>query len=216
MRQIVTGLFETYDDARRAQDALLLKGFAVTDIELPVRGTTAETSAAARRASGMLAGIERLFASLFATDRTVSTPGASEYDARLTALRYALQRGAVLLGVWVFDDAHLALARETLTQQQALQVDEHAPDWQLAELAPEAEREHSALDELGISELATVIRKRTAWPAATDTNAAAASAPGTGGNGAASPVGAAANTAPRVPDEFLEYEEDFPGHHVNP
>ena len=261
MRQIVTGLFETYDDARRAQDALLLKGFAGTDIELPVPGTEAATDAGrpAHGGNGVLAGLERFVASLFST-RPVSpdTPPASADDeARAASLQFALQRGAVLIGVRVFDDAHAALARDTLVQQQALHVDEHAPDWQPpgATTTPDATREHSALDELGIGGLTDALRPRagpqpqpvrtvpadetlqtrydelreTAPPVEpvnrpdddpAITALAAADGPGLAGvGGAGVDSDAVAPVVPEpaassVPDEFLEYEEDFRGHHA--
>ncbi|MBV8261844.1 MAG: hypothetical protein JO239_13080, partial [Paraburkholderia sp.] len=53
MKHIVTGVFQTYDEARHAQAALLQRGFAASDIDLPAR------------TEGVLAGIERLVGSFF-------------------------------------------------------------------------------------------------------------------------------------------------------
>lgn len=241
MRQIVTGLFETYDDARRAQDALLLKGFAVTDIELPVPGTGDTPS------GGVLAGLERFVSSLF-TSRPLpeKPPSSPEDETRAASLRFALQRGAVLIGVRVFDDAHATVARDTLIQQQALQVDEHAADWQPGAASPDVLRERSALDELGIGGWTDALRQHAGHgPAKTvpddatlreryDELRATAPPPGPTDRPADDPAvtalepagpldanmaslrpdAAPAGAPPSVPDEFLEYEEDFRGHHA--
>ncbi|HTH60615.1 MAG TPA: hypothetical protein VL689_10730 [Paraburkholderia sp.] len=254
MRQFVTGLFETYDDARRAQDALLLKGFAVTDIELPVPGASATSGAGdARGGAGVLAGIERFVSSLFTSRPTANEPPASaDEETRASSLRFALQRGAVLIGVRVFDDAHATVARDTLIQQQALQVDLHAGDWQPGTPDAAAQREHSLLDELGIGGLTGTLRQqaghrpvttapddetlRTRYDELRDparpggvadrpaddpavTALTPAGAPGAVDapvmGGVESDAGAMPAGAPSlVPDEFLEYEEDFRGHHA--
>ena len=244
MRQLVTGLFETYDDARRAQDALLLKGFSVTDIDLPVPGSEAAASGGTGAGgAGLLAGVERFVAGLFGSrsgaSDAASDPAAPNADAaRAASLRFALQRGAVLIGVRVFDDAHAAAARDTLIQQRALQVDEHAGDWQPGALAagPASERERSALDELGIGGLADAWRQhagrprtaptvpdedtlRARYDALSDTEPPAAPAPGPADDAAVTALatdGAEAGAAPppAVPDEFLEYEDDFRDHHA--
>jgi hypothetical protein len=269
MRQIVTGLFETYDDARRAQDALLLNGFAVTDIELPVPGTYGATDAGDHRpGGGLLAGVERLLSSLFTSRPLTETPPAStEDEARAASLRFALQRGAVLIGVRVFDDAHATVARETLTQQQALQIDVHTSDWQPGAGDPDSLRERSLLDELGLGGLTDALRQqadalrhqaahrppptvpddatlRTRYDGLSDAPAAArpdlperpADDPAVTALTPAQPVqppeaqttvsGSAMTPLPSpslstpvgapsaVPDEFLEYEEDFRGHHA--
>ena len=257
MRQIVTGLYETYDDARRAQDALLLKGFAVTDIELPVPGSAADTATGGAHGGGLIAGIERFVASLFSGSHAPSaTPGptgtsASDEAARAASLRFALQRGAVLIGVHVLDDAHAAVARDTLVQQQAIQVDTHASDWRLAAPDPDTMREHSALDELGIGGIADALRdkhgetasatgvpddatlrarydalRETELPPsppgrpdddAAVTALASASAPGAGAvmSGGVGERDVSASAQPlETPDEYVEYEEDFRGHHA--
>jgi len=246
MRQIVTGLFETYDDARRAQDALLLKGFANTDIELPVPGTE-PPGGAAQSGNGVLAGLERFVSSFFAsrapdaTGSPATARSATTEDARAASLRFALQRGAVLIGVRVADETHAALARDTLMQQQAIQVDDHAPDWQPGAADPEALRERSALDELGIGGLADALRQhagrrpartvpdedtlRTRYDAMRDSGAAASTPDRPADDPAVTalapaetsvPPTSAAPSAPpaSVPDEFVEYEEDFRGHHA--
>ncbi|HEY1607938.1 MAG TPA: hypothetical protein VGG24_01610, partial [Paraburkholderia sp.] len=256
MRQIVTGLFETYDDARRAQDALLLKGFAANNIELPVPGTDGVPGDGdAQGGHGLLAGLERFVSSLFASRPATEVPPASPHDeARDASMQFALQRGAVLLGVQVFDDTHAAVARDTLIQQQALEVNEHAADWRPGAADPDALREHSALDELGIGGV-TGATRRTAGrepvdnvpddstlqarydamsdaaagvePATrpADDPAVTALTPGMTPDSATDrePVvlGGEATVSPQtsvplspVPDEFLEYEEDFRGHHA--
>jgi hypothetical protein len=226
MKQTVTGLFKTYDDARHAQDALLQRGFAASDIDLPAH------------TEGVLAGIERLVTSFF------STTG----DARRTAEG---QSGltpppgeAVRIGVHVSDEAHADLACETLREEHATEVALRGSPWAWPATDRPMAREHSALDELGLSDFADAMRRRSSQagdahePAqqavptsraplhptseAEATVLTSASAPGAGAVMGAPHVDVptapeatrpAAGVAPQIPDEFLEYEEDIPEHH---
>jgi hypothetical protein len=105
-------------------------------------------------------------------------------------------------------------------------------------MVTDAPREHSALDELGIGGLSDALRQQTAHsPASTvptdptlrarydelsetappvDLPAKPADDPAVTALTPAGAPGVAADveTAPSVPDEFLEYEEDFRGHHA--
>jgi hypothetical protein len=247
MKQTVTGLFETIDQARHAQEALLQCGFPASDIELPVHE------------SGVLAGIERLVASFF----------SSTGDARANAgapPEPVAPTGNVLIGVRVADEARADLACNTLRGEDALEVAVRGGNWTWAatDTDPVA-REHSALDELGLANLADAMRRRTAQPgqdeaadvqpgaadeaarASSGTTAqpaqptqparpvseaeatvlSSASAPGAGAvmgtttrahvdvpaaPQATQPAGAA---APRIPDEFIEYEEDSHDHRAS-
>ncbi|MDR3098362.1 MAG: hypothetical protein LBV73_14985 [Paraburkholderia sp.] len=247
MKQTVTGLFETYDQARHAQEALLQCGFPASDIELPVHE------------SGVLAGIERLVAGFFSTTGDVRASAGAPPEPVAPA-------GNVLIGVRVADEAHADLARDTLRGKDALEVAVRGGNWTWAATdADPVAREHSALDELGLVNLADAMRRRTA-PAAEDearsdqsgsaseaahssagttaqpaqparpvseaeaTALASASAPGAGAimgamgapaavyvdvpaaPQATQPTGAA---APRIPDEFIEYEEDSHDHRAS-
>lgn len=241
MKQTVTGLFETIDQARHAQEALLQCGFPASDIELPVHE------------SGVLAGIERLVASFF----------SSTGDARANAgapPEPVAPTGNVLIGVRVADEARADLACNTLRGEAALEVAVRGGNWTWAatDTDPVA-REHSALDELGLANLAGAMRRRATQPGQDDAvdvqpgavdeparassgattqpvrpvNAAeatvlsSASAPGAGAvmgtttrahvdvpaaPQATQPAGAA---APRIPDEFIEYEEDSHDHRAS-
>ena len=231
MKQIVTGVFQTYDEARHAQAALLQRGFAASDIDLPAH------------TEGVLAGIERLVGRFF------STTG----DARRTT---ETQRGmpppsgeSVSIGVHVSDEVHANLAYETLREEHAMDVALRGTSWAWPAADRALGREHSALDELGLSEFAEAMRRRAAqvgsageapreptFPDPTVAPAAesmrptseaeatvltSASAPGSGAVMGAHRVEVpaapeatrpAAGAAPQIPDEFLEYEEDTPEH----
>ncbi|SDC09342.1 hypothetical protein [Paraburkholderia lycopersici] len=224
MKQTVTGVFKTYDEARQAQEALLQRGFAVSDIDLPAH------------TEGVLAGIERLVGSFF--------PATG--DARRTA---EAQTGmtpppgeAVRIGVRVSDEAHANLAYETLREEHATDVALRGSPWAWPAMdrpdRPMA-RDHSALDELGLADFAEALRRRGAQPEsapgpvqtparaqpaaeADATVLASASAPGAGAVMGARHVDVpaapeatrpTAGVAPQIPDEFLEYEEDVPEHH---
>jgi hypothetical protein len=250
MRQTVTGLFETYDAAQHAQQALLQRGFPASDIELPVHE------------AGVLAGIERLVSSFFSTTGDVrANAGAVPEPAPHTpgaAGAPAMPEGNVLIGVRVSDEAHADLARETLRDEHALEVAIRGGSWTWASAdADPVVREHSALEELGLAGIAEAMRRRSA-PAdvvepqppmaavspehmaaegrplneAEATVLASASAPGAGAvmgspaaarethvrvdiPGAPQATQATSTSAPRIPDEFIEYEEDSHDHRAS-
>ncbi|WP_322030876.1 hypothetical protein [Paraburkholderia sp. J76] len=237
MKQTVTGVFQTYEEARHAQAALLQRGFAATDIDLPAR------------TEGVLAGIERLVGSFFSTTSDVRRTAESQTGMTPPPGE------AVRIGVHVSDEARANLAYETLREEHATEVALRGTPWAWPATERPVEREHSALDELGLSDLADAMRRRAA-PTDATTDATrdaaavepaldptvdptvvpmrptseaeasvltAASAPGAGAVMGAHPVvdvpaapeatRPAAGVAPQIPDEFLEYEEDTPEHH---
>jgi hypothetical protein len=264
MQHTVIGLFDTYTQAEEARDALVQAGFARSDIALQTRSepTYASDSTSAADTTppdheGMLANLERFFASLF--ESSARPPEVAQYAE-------AVRRGAVMVSVDAATDAHAELARSTLARIGAIDVEERAQTWH----APDDDmvRAHSPLDELGIRRRTVAPQREPSsaqgqgparsyprssdkpqtgarWsaddPAATAT--AAGAAPGMGavfppGHGeperSAAPradLTEAAQHAPTepsaepgksasgpeasphpeasIPDEFLEYEEDF-------
>jgi len=226
MKQTVTGVFKTHEEARHAQDTLLQLGFAAGDIDLPAHR------------EGVLAGIERLVTSFFSTTGDVrrtaeARPGITPPSGE-----------AVRIGVHVSDEAHADLACATLREEHAMEVTLRGSPWAWPATDRPIAREHSALDELGLSEIADVMRRRATQagaahepaqqtaPASTvqvrptseaeATVLTSASAPGAGAVMGAHHVEVpsapeatrpAAGAAPQIPDEFLEYEEDIPEHH---
>lgn len=139
MQHTVIGLFDTYTQAEGARDTLVQTGFARESIELQANPEPTVASATDEVAgAGMLANIERFLASLFA-----SGPRAPETARYAEAMR----RGAVLVCVNATSESHAELARSTLTRLGATDIGDRLPTW---EAQPEARREHSVLDELGI------------------------------------------------------------------
>jgi hypothetical protein len=223
MKQTVTGVFKTQDEARHAQDRLLQRGFAAGDIDLPAH------------TEGVLAGIERLVTSFFST--TVDVRRTADTQSGTTPP----PGEAVRIGVHVSDEAHADLACATLREEHAMEVALRGSPWAWPATDHPIAREHSALDELGLSEFAEAMRRRGAqkqrdepvWKAAPDATTrptseaeasalTSASAPGAGAVMGAHHVDVpaapeathpAADVAPQIPDEFLEYEEDTPEHH---
>jgi hypothetical protein len=176
MRQTVTGRFRTWDDARHAQDVLLNQGFAAGDIELPAH------------TPGVLAGLERLVASFFATAHR-AREGVGE---RVGSAPHA-PGDMVLLAVHVTDDAHAELACATLGAEHAVEVAMRHDAWHWAMPDDTATRERSALDELGLAELATAVWRRTmTQPQADHAPEHAPQGPGPAGGAASSgqPAGA--------------------------
>ncbi|MEZ0600758.1 hypothetical protein ACAX43_01155 [Paraburkholderia sp. IW21] len=139
MQHTVIGLFDTYSQAETARDTLVQTGFARETIELQANPEPSVGSATDEVAgSGVLANIERFLSNLFA-----SSPRAPETARYAEAVR----RGAVLVCVRAASESHAELARNTLTRLGATDIGERSPDW---DTPPDASREHSMLDELGI------------------------------------------------------------------
>jgi hypothetical protein len=263
MQHTVIGLFDTYKQAEEARDTLVEAGFTRGDIALQTRSEPTYASDATSAAdttppadAGMLANLERFFASLF--ESGPRPPEVAQYAE-------AVRRGAVMVSVDAATDAHAELARSTLARIGAIDIEERAQTWQ----APDTDmvRAHSPLDELGIRRRSMAPHESSSaqeqgparsyprssdkpqtgahWsaddPAATAT--AAGAAPGMGAvfppghreperpAGSRADVTEAAQYAPStppadpgksasgpdappdpaaaIPDEFLEYEEDF-------
>ncbi|WP_322106216.1 hypothetical protein [Paraburkholderia sp. J41] len=168
MKQTVTGLFKTYDDARHAQAALLQRGFAATDIELPAHH------------EGVLAGIERLVTSFFSTTGDVRQTTAAQQGEMTPP-----PGETVRIGVRVDDEVRAELAAETLREEHALEIARRGSPWTWPAAGaagavgaaagasgaasavpgtPAEQREHSALDELGLGDIADAMRRRAAVP----------------------------------------------------
>ncbi|MGH8783324.1 hypothetical protein [Paraburkholderia sp.] len=141
MRHTVIGLFDNYAEAESARDTLVRTGFAHTDVELQANPEPAAGEPGVSSGASVLANIERFLSSLFAS--------GSRAD---NAQRYtdAIRRGAVLVCVNAASESHAELASKTLTKLGAVDVGERAPGWEASLADPDAGREHSVLDELGI------------------------------------------------------------------
>jgi hypothetical protein len=152
MRQTVIGLFNTYAEADGARNALVQSGFAYHEVELRANPETA-SDAIADESPGVLANIERFFASLF------STSGSSLNEPIAERYMEAVRGGAVLIAVDAATDAHAELAHNMLMRLGAREVSERArmdPPRRDAGEVEQARREHSMLDELGLGSPAAV------------------------------------------------------------
>lgn len=166
MKQTVIGLFKTYDEAQHAQAALLQRGFAASDIELPANH------------EGVLAGIERLVTSFFSTTGDVRQTTAEQQGEPTPP-----PGESVRLGVHVDDEVHAELAAQTLRAEHALEVARRSTPWTwpaataAGAAVPAEQREHSALDELGLGDIADAMRRRASATATPPTEAPPAAAP---------------------------------------
>jgi hypothetical protein len=156
MRHTVIGIFDTYDQAEVARAALVASGLARRDIELqaapdpsspadPALGPGA-SSATYSNETGVLANIERFFSMLF---------GGRDQPPEVAHYSEAVRRGAILVAVDTSNETDAELARRTLAEQGAIDIDERAASWgTLRNLSPRSasagDREHSLLDELGL------------------------------------------------------------------
>jgi hypothetical protein len=156
MRHSVIGIFDTYDQAEVARSALVASGFARQDIELqaaPDPSSPADpalgpgmSSAAYSNETGVLANIERFFSMLF---------GGRDQPPEVAHYSEAVRRGAILVSVDTTDETFADLARKTLAEQGAIDIDERAASWGTLRNMPSTsaaadDRDHSLLDELGL------------------------------------------------------------------
>ncbi|AXE95326.1 hypothetical protein [Paraburkholderia terricola] len=180
MRHAVIGLFDTYSQAEAARDTLVQTGFARDTIELQANEGPSVGSATGEVAgSGVLANIERFLSSLFSS---------GSREAEKSRYAEAVRRGAVLVCVNAASESHAELARNTFRRLGATDVGERSPD---QDVSPEAAREHSVLDELGIG---TAARGAQRTP-----NASGAAAPGVTTPGEAMPGSTARSTSTADP-----------------
>jgi hypothetical protein len=154
MRHTVIGVFDTYSEAESARSALVSAGFARANIELqanPQRDDAAEPSAmpdaVTHQEPGFLANIERFFSMLF---------GGRDQPPEVAHYSEAVRRGAVLVAVDASSVEQADIARVTLGDQGAIDIDERAASWNVLEhgeaaaQARDDDRAHSVLDELGL------------------------------------------------------------------
>ncbi|SAL75823.1 hypothetical protein AWB71_05101 [Caballeronia peredens] len=155
MRHTVIGVFDTYSQAEDARSALISAGFPRADIELqanPKRDDAAAPSdmpdAVTHQEPGMLASIERFFSMLF---------GGRDQPPEVAHYSEAVRRGAILVAVDTPSVEQADIARATLSDQGAIDIDERAASWSTLEHGSPAmpaaavdDRDHSVLDELGL------------------------------------------------------------------
>ncbi|MCG7404166.1 hypothetical protein [Caballeronia zhejiangensis] len=152
MRHTVIGVFDTYAQAEDARSALIAAGFLRADIELqanPKRDDAAAPSdmpdAVTHQEPGVLANIERFFSMLF---------GGRDQPPEVAHYSEAVRRGAILVAVETPSVEQADIARATLSDQGAIDIDERAASWTTLEHGTSAaaadDRDHSVLDELGL------------------------------------------------------------------
>lgn len=160
MRHTVIGVFDTFAQAEDARSALIAAGFPRADIELqanPKRDDAAAPSdmpdAETHAEPGFLANIERFFSMLF---------GGRDQPPEVAHYSEAVRRGAVLVAVDTPSVEQADVARATLSDQGAIDIDERAASWTTLEHGTPAstaaadDRDHSVLDELGLGRSSTV------------------------------------------------------------
>ena len=236
MRHTVIGLFDTYAQAESARDTLVQTGFAYDAIELqanPVPSATGATDAVEN--AGMLANIERFISSLFAkeprapeaeryTDAVrrgavlVCVNAASESHAELASSTLA-RLGAIDIGErqpgWDTERDEPAARREnSVLDELGIGGANTPPSASVAPGDPRRGVPPVPADPIVDEPLSA----RPLSEAATLNTIAAGSAPGFGAVFTPVDVAPAARRpepieGETIPDEFLEYEEDFRNHY---
>ncbi|WJF91828.1 hypothetical protein QS306_13695 [Paraburkholderia bonniea] len=240
MRHTVIGLFDTLAHAQTAQAALLQTGFGADDIVVQTSAGLAAEAPADR--PGMLADIERFLASLFAAGpRQTEAQRYMEAVRRGAVLLYVDTANEAQTDLARSTLTHLGATDigERTPEWDVLQpgpdpAREHSILDELgigALLRPSAGAVASASGVAPVSEPAHETFSSTATPVSPDELPAAAPATTAIAAGAVAGLGAVFQPAPpqaekapveatqetlqsgQIPDEFLEYEEDFRGHY---
>lgn len=127
MKQTVVGVFDRYEEARRAATMLESNGFPSDCVHVTASGestTTTGTTATTVRTdrdedTGVMASIRSFFAEIF---------GSGEHD---DVNEYAehVKRGGAVVKVDVEDDSRVDAAREALQSAGAVNIDERVAQW---------------------------------------------------------------------------------------
>ena len=124
MRQTVVGVFDRYEEARRAAALLRDSGFGsdavhVTESTFDEGDTPSHTQ---HGSAGIVENIRSFFTEIF---------GAGERD-EVSAYAEAVRRGGAVVKVDVDDDARVDIARDTLQTAGAVDIEERVAEWRQA------------------------------------------------------------------------------------
>jgi hypothetical protein len=125
MENAVIGLFDDYEHARRAADAVLAAGFHEWAVQITPKEQTwttrhAVTDERARHASPGSWSIGEFFRSLFGTD--------ADHE-HVHIYTEALRRGSFLVTVETEDEQQLLQARDLVAQFHPVDIEERAAHW---------------------------------------------------------------------------------------
>ena len=129
--QTIVGVFDTFDEAQEARDALVDSGFDASEVRLQSNPatqssdtltTTDRTITGTTRTGedeGFMAGIGRFFGDLFGSDNTEHAGNYSE----------AVRRGSTVVAVTVADQSRVEQARSLLAAAGAVDIDKRTDSW---------------------------------------------------------------------------------------
>jgi uncharacterized protein (TIGR02271 family) len=152
MNQTVVGVFNSYDAAQRAADALSREGFDSSEVQIKGTGsagassTSSSTSGASDgtgEGTGVMASIRHFFADLFGDD--------GDHAGHYTE---AVRRGGAVVTVEV-DEVRLERARDVLDSAGAVDIEEQVSRWRSEgwtgydEDAPQAGRQETLASRAG-------------------------------------------------------------------
>ena len=149
MRQTVVGVFDRYEEARKAADMLQSSGIPATDVHVTAASETSEygTSTTARAEhdedQGLMARVRSFFAEVF----------GSGDDDHADVHQYAehVRRGGAVVKVDVEDESRIDDVRDSLQSCGAVDIDERVAEWRQSGWTGDREQTPLSPDTTGLS-----------------------------------------------------------------
>lgn len=119
MSQTVVGVFDRYEAAEQAQQALISSGFSATDVHIRQHeGHSSGADIDTHVSRGLTDSLRDLLSNLF---------GSNHDD--IGHYSEAVRRGHVVVAIFVADDALVTVAQSALRNAGALDIEKHAESW---------------------------------------------------------------------------------------
>lgn len=124
MRQTVVGVFDRYEEARRAAALLQDSGFGPDSVHVTEStfGEEEQATSSQHGSGGLMENIRSFFAEVF---------GSGDRD-EVSAYAEAVRRGGAVVKVDVDEDDQVDIARDTLQTAGAVDIEERVAEWRQA------------------------------------------------------------------------------------
>lgn len=118
MSQTVVGVFDRYQSAENAQQALISSGFESSDVHVRMHAAHAVATGTESLGSGLVDSLRELLRNLF---------GGNHED--IGHYSEAIRRGHVVVAITVADDALVTVAQSALRNAGALDIEKQVESW---------------------------------------------------------------------------------------